>query len=221
MNFEIGARAEIGDQCDTPDACAVTGNEAGIVSEGAHTRIAWKCPRLDHYTGDLWMVSEILVGRSRQRAHVLPSDRAIWSHREHVTIELDLQHRTVPSPSGWNIQRPPAAVLRQGLRSDPALNGALLGFLLFCLFLVDNAGLLALSALSFCNLRMGLLVRLWNHILGLHLVVGHNSPPVSGVNVAIAGRFLLGAGARPVAPMGDGRHGGRSNCRELTHLVVS
>jgi hypothetical protein len=57
---------------------------------------------------------------------------------------------------------------------------------LFCLFLVDNAGLLALFALSFCNLRMGLLVSLWNHILGLRLVVGHNSPPVSGVNVTIA-----------------------------------
>ena len=37
--------------------------------------------------------------------------------------------------------------------------------LLFCLFLVDNAGLLALCALSFCNVRMGLLVGLWNHIV--------------------------------------------------------
>jgi hypothetical protein len=65
---------------------------------------------------------------------------------------------------------------------------------LFCLFLVDKASKLALSALSFCNLRMGLLVGLGNHILGLHLVVGHNSSPlVSGVNVAIAGRFLLAA----------------------------
>ena len=64
---------------------------------------------------------------------------------------------------------------------------------LFCLFLVDNSGLLAFSALSFCDLRMGLLVRLWNHIFGLHLIVGHISPPVSGVNVANAGRFLLAA----------------------------
>src|SRR3984957_10416904 len=58
---------------------------------------------------------------------------------------------------------------------------------LFCLFLVDNASLLALFALSFCDLRMGLRVGLWNHILGFLLVVGHNSPPVSGVNVTKAG----------------------------------
>jgi hypothetical protein len=71
----------------------VIGDEAGVVSEGAHTCKTWKCPRLDHHAGDLWMASEILVGRSRQRAHVLPSDRPIWSHREHVAIELDVQHR--------------------------------------------------------------------------------------------------------------------------------
>jgi hypothetical protein len=64
----------------------------------------------------------------------------------------------------------------------------------FCFFFVDNVGLLALSALSFCDLLMGLLVRLWNHIVGLNLVVGHNpSPPVSGLNVAITGRFLAGS----------------------------
>src|SRR3984957_3100909 len=63
---------------------------------------------------------------------------------------------------------------------------------LFCLFLVDNASLLALFALSFCDLRMGLRVGLWNHILGFRLVVGHNSPPVSGVNVTSVVRFLCG-----------------------------
>jgi hypothetical protein len=69
----------------------VIGNEAGVVSESAYAREPWKCPRLDHHAGDLWMVSEILVGRSRQRGYVLARDRAIWSHRQHVAFELDFQ----------------------------------------------------------------------------------------------------------------------------------
>ena len=83
---------------------------------------------------------------------------------------------------------PPERVL-SGTTADAAQldAGRYLSFLFFCLFLVDNAGLLALFALSFCNLRMGLLVGLWNHILGFRLLVGHNSPPVSGVNVTNAG----------------------------------
>jgi hypothetical protein len=49
------------------------------------------------------------------------------------------------------------------------------------LFLIDDVSLRALSALSFCDLGMSLLVSLWNHILGLHPIVSHHSPPVSGV----------------------------------------
>jgi hypothetical protein len=49
---------------------------------------------------------------------------------------------------------------------------------LLSFFLVDKAGLLAVSALSFGDFRMGLLVSLllvslWNRILGSHLVVCH------------------------------------------------
>ena len=45
------------------------------------------------------MISEILVGRPRQRGHALPRDRAFWLHNEHVAVELQFEHRFVP-PSG-------------------------------------------------------------------------------------------------------------------------
>jgi hypothetical protein len=84
----------------------VIGDEAGVFSKGAHARETRKGPRLDHHAGDLRMAGQIFVGRSCQRGHVVPRDRPLWPHPEHVAIELHFEHRPFLLAE-WNI---PAAL---------------------------------------------------------------------------------------------------------------
>ena len=111
---------QIGDQCDAPHAGMVISDKADVVSEGAHARVARKCPRLDHDTGDLRMAREILIRSPSQRGHVLPviglSDRALstspsncaFSIVPFLLLGLSIQWPPTPFQSGHEARPGPS-----------------------------------------------------------------------------------------------------------------